>query len=257
LSEKVYRLKVIGQMHTRYYEYFYRDEIRNLSAIKLLTQYQHQSYAMYIPTHFKEDRTEVLHQLIANHPLGTLITMTADGLNANHIPLMVDAGRGMFGTLRGHVARSNTVWQTSEPGVNALVVFQGPEAYISPSWYPSKKENDKVVPTWNYAVVHAAGPLVIRDDETWMREFLNSTTDHFEATRNTSAPRWKMNDAPEQFLQTMMRAVVGIEIPIANIEGKWKVSQNRAVTDREGVATALQAGSRDAETAMGKLVKPA
>ena len=212
---------------------------------------------MYTPAHFKEDRIDVLHQLIAHHPLGTLITMTADGLNANHIPLMMDASRGAFGILRGHVARSNSVWQTFTPAVNALVVFQGPDAYISPSWYPSKKDNDKVVPTWNYAVVHAAGPLVIRDDEVWMREFLNGTTDHFEATRNTSAPRWKMNDAPEQFLQTMMRAVVGIEIPIVSLEGKWKVSQNRAMADREGVAMALQAGSGDAEIAMGKLVKPA
>lgn len=216
---------------------------------------------MYTPAHFKEDRINVLHQLIAHHPLGTLITMTADGLNANHIPLMVYASHnpvgGAFGTLRGHVARSNTVWQTFKPEVNALVVFQGPDAYISPSWYASKKDNDKVVPTWNYAVVHAAGPLTIRDDETWMREFLNGTTDHFEATRNTSAPRWKMDDAPEAFLQTMMRAVVGIEIPIVSLEGKWKVSQNRAAADREGVAMALQAGSRDAETAMGKLVKPA
>ena len=114
-----------------------------------------------------------------------------------------------------------------------------------------------MVPTWNYAVVHAAGPLTIRDDETWMREFLNGTTDHFETTRNTSAPRWKMSDAPEEFLQTMMRAVVGIEIPIVSLEGKWKVSQNRPLADREGMAMALQAGSRDAETAMGKLVKPA
>jgi transcriptional regulator len=216
---------------------------------------------MYTPAHFKEDRIDVLHQLIAHHPLATLITMTADGLNANHIPLMVDASHspvgGEFGTLRGHVARSNSVWQTFKPEVNALVVFQGPDAYISPSWYPSKQQHGKVVPTWNYAVVHAAGPLVIRDDEAWMREFLNGTTNHFETTRNTSAPRWKMSDAPEEFLQTMMRAVVGIEIPIVSLEGKWKVSQNRAMADREGVAMALQAGSRDVEIEMGKLVRPA
>jgi len=216
---------------------------------------------MYMPAHFKEDRIDVLHQLIAQHPLGTLITMTADGLNANHIPLLMDANRnpvgGEFGTLRGHVARSNSVWQTFKAEVDALVVFQGPDAYISPSWYPSKKDNDKVVPTWNYAVVHAAGPLTIRDDESWMREFLQGTTNHFEATRNISSPRWKMSDAPEQYLQTMMRAVVGIEINVTSLQGKWKVSQNRAVADREGVAIALQAGSRDTETAMGKLVKPA
>lgn len=212
---------------------------------------------MYTPTHFKEDRINVLHELIAHHPLGTLITMTADGLNANHIPLMVDASRGELGTLRGHVARSNPVWQTFKPEVDALVVFQGPDAYISPSWYASKKDNDKVVPTWNYAVVHAVGPLMIRDDKTWMHEFLNGITDHFETTRNTQAPRWKMGDAPEGYLQTMMCAVVGIEIPIKSLTGKWKVSQNRPAADRESVAKALQAGARGAEIAMGKLVKPA
>jgi transcriptional regulator len=211
---------------------------------------------MYTPAHFKEDRIDVLHQLIANHPLGTLITLTADGLNANHIPLMVDASCGEFGTLRGHVARSNTMWKTFDPDVNALVVFQGPDAYISPSWYPSKQEHGKVVPTWNYAVVHATGPLVICDDVAWMRAFLDGTTDHFETTRNTAGERWKMNDAPDEFLQTMMRAVVGIEIPIANIEGKWKVSQNRAFADRVGVADGLAQGSNASAHAMAKLVNP-
>jgi transcriptional regulator len=215
---------------------------------------------MYTPAHFKEDRIDVLHQLIAHHPLGTLITLTADGLNANHIPLMVDASHspvgGEFGTLRGHVARSNTMWKTFDPDVNALVVFQGPDAYISPSWYPSKQEHGKVVPTWNYAVVHAAGPLVICDDVTWMRAFLDGTTDHFETTRNTAAARWKMSDAPEDFLQTMMRAVVGIEIPITSIEGKWKVSQNRALADRVGVADGLVEGASDGTQAMANLVRP-
>jgi transcriptional regulator len=208
---------------------------------------------MYTPAHFKEDRIDVLHQLIAHHPLGTLITMTADGLNANHIPLMVDASRGEFGTLRGHVARSNPVWQTFQADVDALVVFQGPDAYISPSWYPGKKEHGKVVPTWNYAVVHAAGTLVIRDDAAWMRAFLNGITDHFESQK--SAP-WKMSDAPEDYLQTMMRMVVGIEIPIKTLTGKWKVSQNRPAADREGVAKGLVLGQSEAERKMAALVNP-
>jgi transcriptional regulator len=208
---------------------------------------------MYTPAHFKEDRIDVLHQLIAHHPLGTLITMTADGLNANHIPLMVDASRGEFGTLRGHVARSNPVWQTFQADVDALVVFQGPDAYISPSWYPGKKEHGKVVPTWNYAVVHAAGTLVIRDDAAWMRAFLNGITDHFESQK--SAP-WKMSDAPEDYLQTMMRMVVGIEIPIKSLTGKWKVSQNRPAADREGVAKGLVLGQSEAERKMAALVNP-
>lgn len=209
---------------------------------------------MYTPTHFKEDRIDVLHQLIEHHPLGTLITMTNDGLNANHIPLMVDASRGRFGTLRGHVARANSVWQTCKPEVDALIVFQGPDAYISPSWYPSKNEHGKVVPTWNYAVVHAAGPLVIRDDAEWMRAFLGGITDHFESQK--SAP-WKMNDAPEDYLHTMMRAVVGIEIPIKSLTGKWKVSQNRPVADRLGVADGLAQGAIASQHAMAKLVNPA
>jgi transcriptional regulator len=208
---------------------------------------------MYTPAHFKEDRIDVLHQLIAHHPLGTLITMTADGLNANHIPLMVDASRGEFGILRGHVARSNPVWQTFQADVDALVVFQGPDAYISPSWYPGKKEHGKVVPTWNYAVVHAAGTLVIRDDAAWMRAFLNGITDHFESQK--SAP-WKMSDAPEDYLQTMMRMVVGIEIPIKSLTGKWKVSQNRPAADREGVAKGLVLGQSEAERKMAALVNP-
>ncbi len=208
---------------------------------------------MYTPAHFKEDRIDVLHTLIQHHPLGTLITMTADGLNANHIPLMVDASRGEFGTLRGHVARSNPVWQTFKSEVDALVVFQGPDAYISPSWYPSKKEHGKVVPTWDYAVVHAAGPLTIRDDADWMRAFLNGITDHFESQK--SAP-WKMSDAPEDYLQAMMRAVVGIEIPIKSLTGKWKVSQNRPAADRVGVAKGLALGQREAEQAMAALVNP-
>ncbi len=212
---------------------------------------------MYTPTHFNEDRIDVLHELIRHHPLGTLITMTADGLNANHVPFMIDPQSAPLGLLRAHVARNNPVWQTFDASVSALVVFQGPDAYISPSWYPSKKEHGKVVPTWNYAVVHVAGPLVIRDDPAWMRDFLNNVTDHFESARNTTSMRWKMDDAPEDYLQTMMRAVVGIEIPIASVQGKWKVSQNRPRADREGVGRGLVEESGVAGHAMAKLVNPA
>ncbi len=212
---------------------------------------------MYTPAHFNEDRIDVLHELIRHHPLGTLITMTADGLNANHVPFMIDPQPAPLGLLRGHVARNNPVWQTFDANVDALVVFQGPDAYISPSWYPSKQQHGKVVPTWNYAVVHVAGPLVIRDDVNWMRDFLSNVTDHFETARSTTSLRWKMYDAPEDYLQTMMRAVVGIEIPMASIQGKWKVSQNRPRADREGVARGLIEESGNAEDAMATLVNPA
>jgi transcriptional regulator len=206
---------------------------------------------MYQPQHFKEERIDVLHQLIYRHPLGTLVTLGNDGLNANHIPFVVDQAHGEFGMLRAHVARANEVWRAFNKDVDALVVFQGPDAYISPSWYPGKKEHGKVVPTWNYAVVHAYGPPVIRDDVAWMREFLEGITDRHESTRATP---WKVGDAPEDYLQTMMRAIVGIEIPITKIFGKWKVSQNRPTADREDVAAGLAARDSENEHAMSKLV---
>ncbi len=206
---------------------------------------------MYLPAHFQEDRLDVLHQLIRNHPLGMLVTMTANGLEANHIPFMVDSA-GPFGTLRGHVARANPVWKDFSKDVEAMVVFQGPDAYISPSWYASKKEHGKVVPTWNYAVVHAYGPLQSVDDAEWMRPFLEKITDRHESPR--AAP-WKVGDAPEDFLQTTMRAVVGIEIPITKLIGKWKVSQNRPKADREGVVAGLAEAKDEAGRAMAGLVE--
>lgn len=211
---------------------------------------------MYLPAHFQEDRIEVLHQLIRNHPLGMLVTLTANGagtqnLEANHIPFLIDAEPAPFGTLRGHVARANPVWKDFSREVEAMVVFQGPDAYISPSLYASKKEHGKVVPTWNYAVVHVYGPIKVVDDAEWMRPFLERLTDRHEAPR--AAP-WKVGDAPEDFLQTTMRAVVGIEIPISKLMGKWKVSQNRSKADREGVAAGLGGMTGEAEQAMAGLV---
>ena len=211
---------------------------------------------MYLPAHFQEDRIEVLHQLIRNHPLGMLVTLTANGagtqnLEANHIPFLIDAEPAPFGTLRGHVARANPVWKEFSREVEAMVVFQGPDAYISPSLYASKKEHGKVVPTWNYAVVHAYGEIKVVDDAEWMRPFLERLTDRHEAPR--AAP-WKVGDAPEDFLRTTMRAVVGIEIPISKLMGKWKVSQNRSKADREGVAAGLGGMTGEAEQAMAGLV---
>ena len=211
---------------------------------------------MYLPAHFQEDRIEVLHQLIRNHPLGMLVTLTANGagtqnLEANHIPFLIDAEPAPFGTLRGHVARANPVWKDFSREVEAMVVFQGPDAYISPSLYASKKEHGKVVPTWNYAVVHAYGQIKVVDDAEWMRPFLERLTDRHEAPR--TAP-WKVGDAPEEFLQTTMRAIVGIEIPISKLMGKWKVSQNRSKADREGVVAGLGGMDGEAEQAMAGLV---
>lgn len=209
---------------------------------------------MYLPAHFQEDRSEVLQQLIRHHPLGMLVTLTADGLVANHIPFLIDADPAPFGTLRGHVARANPLWRDFSREVEAMVVFQGPDAYISPSMYASKKEHGKVVPTWNYAVVHAYGALRIHDDVQWLRAFLERLTERHEAPR--AAP-WKVGDAPDDFLQANLRAIVGIEIPITKLMGKWKVSQNRSTADREGVVAGLSVMQDEAAQAMAQLVDAA
>lgn len=207
---------------------------------------------MYLPKHFEETRVEVLHGLIRAHPLGALVTTGASGLEANHVPFEIDPDPAPFGTLRGHVARANPVWRD---GVgDALVIFQGPELYVSPSWYPSKQEGGKVVPTWNYAVVHAHGALRAIDDAAWLRAFVTRLTDRHEGRR--AAP-WKVTDAPADYVDKMLTAIVGIELPIARIAGKWKVSQNRPAADRAGVIAGLEADGDDAARAMAAAVRGA
>lgn len=193
---------------------------------------------MYCPRHFEETRTPVLQQLVAQQPLGTLITLQ-DGLPcADEIPFLLDASAGSHGTLRAHVARGNPLWQRHDPAQPVLVVFKGPQAYISPSWYPSKAEHGKVVPTWNYIVVQAGGPLrVIDGDDAWLRRQLDALTRQNE---QRVAQNWHPGDAPADYLAQMMRAIVGIEIPIARLVGKWKVSQNQSDANRQGVIDALQ-----------------
>ena len=207
---------------------------------------------MYLPKHFEETRIQVLHELIRAHPLGTLVTLTPNGLDANHIPFEVDPGPAPFGTLRGHIARANPLWRDFSRDVEALAIFQGPGAYISPSWYPTKSETAKVVPTWNYAVVHAHGPLRVIDDRAWLREFVERLTNRHEAERRDP---WKVTDAPADFIEKQLGAIFGLEIPIARLIGKWKVSQNRPPQDRAGVVEGLlQEGRRSAE-AMADLVR--
>ena len=192
---------------------------------------------MYIPAHFEETRIEILHELMRNHPLATLVTLSADGLNANHIPLELDPEPTPFGTLRGHVARANPVWRDFNSDVEAMVIFQGANSYISPSWYATKKETGKVVPTWNYAVVHAYGALKIIEDTTWLRALIERLTNHHETEKETP---WKVSDAPENYLNPLLKAIVGIEIPITKISGKWKVSQNQPYANRIGVVDGLR-----------------
>ena len=190
---------------------------------------------MYLPPHFEQQDRVALQALMREHPLAALVTSGPDGLTADHVPLDFDATAGEHGTLVGHVARANPLWQ-SAAGKPVLAIFRGPQAYVSPSWYPSKAGTHKVVPTWNYAVVHAHGVLEAVDDAPWLRELVGRLTDRHEAPR--PAP-WSVGDAPADYVQQMLRAIVGIRIPIERLVGKWKVSQNRSQADREGVAQGL------------------
>ncbi|MEJ0012588.1 MAG: FMN-binding negative transcriptional regulator [Bauldia sp.] len=203
---------------------------------------------MYQPPHFREDDPAVQHALIRAHPLGLLVTSGAGGLEANHIPFILDASDGL---LQGHVARPNTQWQNFDPATEALVVFQGPEAYITPSWYATKAETGKVVPTWNYAVVQVHGRLRAVEDRDWLRAQIEALTRSQEDRR---AHGWHVADAPEAYIEAQIRGIVGIEIAIARIEGKWKVSQNRPESDRAGVVAGLSNGGDEAALAMAGLV---
>jgi transcriptional regulator len=203
---------------------------------------------MYMPKHFEEHDIGVLHALIRSHPLGTWVTQAGGELLANHIPFLVDPSRGERGTLVGHVARANPVWQSFSKDVASLIVFQGPEGYISPSFYESKKEHGKVVPTWNYVVVHAHGVPQVIDDAGWLRKHVSAMTD-LQESRHPPGD-WKVTDAPADFIDSMVKMIVGIEIPMLKLEGKWKMSQNRAMPDRLGTVAGLRARGDEAVAAV-------
>lgn len=207
---------------------------------------------MYLPGHFSESRLDVLHALMRERPLATLVTMSAAGLDANHIPLHLSPEPAPFGTLRGHVARANPVWRELAPDAEALAIFHGPQAYITPSWYPAKVEHGKVVPTWNYAVVHAHGAIRIVDDAPWLRAHLEALTAANEADR---ADPWQVADAPREFTDRLIGGIVGIEIVVARIEGKWKVSQNQTEANRAGVVAGLRGDGDAASMAMAAVVE--
>lgn len=207
---------------------------------------------MYNPAQFEETRLAVLHALVGQHPLATLVTLTADGLVANHIPLHLRQDGSPSGTLVGHVARNNPLWREVDTATEVLAVFQGPNAYVSPSWYPTKQEHGKVVPTWNYAVVHARGPLRVMDDPAWVRAQLLELTQQQESG---FAKPWQVDDAPRAYTDQLITALVGIEIPIHQLTGKWKVSQNQPANNRAGVVRALQTQGDDQSVAMAALVQ--
>lgn len=205
---------------------------------------------MYQVAVFREERIDVMHALIRAHPLAVLVTSAGGSLEANHLPLLVDPRPSPQGTLLGHVARANPLWRQVQEG-EALAVFQGPQVYVTPSWYPEKRASGKVVPTWNYAVVHARGPLIIHDDRDWLRNLVSRLTDRQEAALQQP---WAISDAPADYIERMLGAIVGIEIPISRIEGKWKVSQNKSDADRAGVAEGLAQSPDPQAQAMAGLV---
>jgi transcriptional regulator len=191
---------------------------------------------MYNPPHFREQRTEVLHELICKNRLATLVALGPEGLVANHLPLILRPDPAPLGTLVGHVAGANPLWCDWRTDVAALAIFQGPDSYISPSWYPSHQETGRVVPTWNYAVVHAYGPIRTFDDPHLLEQHVRELTRLQEA----SMPHpWSPGQAPYDFLRDMLKGIVGLEIPITRLEDKWKVKQNRLPQDRTGVVQSL------------------
>ncbi|MBZ9704872.1 MULTISPECIES: FMN-binding negative transcriptional regulator [unclassified Mesorhizobium] len=194
---------------------------------------------MYQPPHFQETRPDVLHGLIRAHPLGLLVSSGPEGPVADAIPFLIDADVGPNGRLRAHLARANPQWRliADNPASTVLIVFQGTDAYVTPSWYETKRETGKVVPTWNYAIVQVRGTAKVIDDQDWLARQIADLTASQEGTRE--AP-WAVTDAPAPFIQSQIKGIIGLEIEIGEIHGKWKVSQNRPVADRAGVAHGLE-----------------
>ncbi len=209
---------------------------------------------MYQPAYHREDDLAKQHALILARPLGLLITNGQGGLTANPVPFRLHPSLSKLGTLRAHLARANPQWRDAESLREVLVVFQDTDAYITPSWYETKRESGKVVPTWNYATVHAYGAVRVIEEREWLRQLVDDLTSTHEAGR--VAP-WAVADAPAEYIDQMMLAIVGIEINISRIEGKWKVSQNRSAEDRAGIVTGLRATGDERSLCMANLIDAA
>jgi transcriptional regulator len=206
---------------------------------------------MYLPPHFREDRLDVQHELIRTHPLGLLISAGPGGLLANPLPFLIVPEDSERGTLRCHLSRANAQWRELMAVDECLIVFQGPQAYVTPSWYETKRETGKVVPTWNYATVHAWGRPRVIEDAAWLRAQIEALTRSREGAR---AQPWHVADAPEDYVSAQIKGIIGVEIPIARIEGKWKVSQNRPDADRQRVIAGFREQG-EAGAAMADLVE--
>jgi transcriptional regulator len=206
---------------------------------------------VYIPPHFNEERVDVLHQLVRDHGLATLVTYGPSGLIASHVPLVLDTSDSAapYGTLRGHLSRANQQWRDYSADVPALAIFAGPQHYITPSWYSAKAEHGKVVPTWNYIVVHAYGHLETYDDRESLLANVEALTTHHEASR---AEPWKVSDAPASYIDAQLKGIIGVSLRIDRLEGKWKISQNRSAADQASVAAALRESGTDASVAMAE-----
>jgi len=198
---------------------------------------------MYVPASFKETDVAALHQAIQHAKLGTLVTLGSTGLVASHVPMLVEPDPAPFGTLIGHIARANPQWRETATETAALAIFLGPDAYVSPAWYATKRKTGKVVPTWNYVAVHAYGPVKFYDDADRLLRLVTRLTDAHETGRRD---RWRVTDAPAEYTRGMLKAIVGFELPIARLEGKWKMSQNRPAEDVPGIVEGL---SREGDTA--------
>ncbi|MGO4717396.1 FMN-binding negative transcriptional regulator [Bradyrhizobium sp. 2TAF24] len=205
---------------------------------------------MYLPPAFRVDDLPEIHATIRAARLATLVTTTAEGMIGTPLPLFLDPAEGEHGVLYGHVARANPQWKAAPIG-EALAIFMGPDAYVTPSWYATKRETGKVVPTWNYAAVHAYGPVEFFDDAERLRAVVTRLTDLHEASR---AERWKVSDAPEEFVRAQLRGIVGLRMPISRLEGKRKMSQNRNAEDRAGVIEGLSASERPADREVATLI---
>lgn len=191
---------------------------------------------MYVPAAFVEDRPEVVAEFLEQHPMAQLVTMTGDGLVATPLPMLYEPAVDGLGSLVGHVARANRQWKDTLPAVEALAIFTGSDAYISPNWYPSKIEHGKVVPTWNYETVHIRGQFVAHDDAEWKRALVTRLTQHHES--QFDAP-WAVTDAPPDYIDSMLKAIVGIELQVTSIQAKRKLSQNRPEADVAGTIAGL------------------
>jgi len=206
---------------------------------------------LYLPAYFEESRTEVLHALMRARPLAALVTLCDSGLVANHIPVETLAEPAPHGMLRGHIARANPLWQEYRADTEALAIFQGPQVYISPSFYPSKQQTGEVVPTWDYAVVHARGTLRFVQDAGWLHALVTRLSDSHEASRRKP---WKVGDAPPPYVKKMLSLIVGFELSITALTGKWKISQNHSAANRQGVVNGLnESAGEDSREIAGML----